>query len=498
MSQPMPTPAARKHGEGRAALTDAPVLPHNLEAERALLGAILIDNGGFVRCAAQVDSRDFYRDAHRRLYSAMAALDERGQVIDLVTLRDELSRSGDLDDIGGPVYVASLVDGVPRSINVEHYATIIRRDSATRRAMLAATAWLSHVREDPTALTNGATRRLLDEIDAATVRASQTMTRASESLPELAARLAGCGGRDTLIGDLVALGEIAMLHGQPRVDKTWIVCDLSLSLATGTRACRLDRLAVTEARRVLLVSNEDGAARYLERLRLLAAGRGLDTLPDTIYLLVHRGVSLDDATWQHRLIDEIRREAIALLILDPFRSVTAAADQGPAELQPVARYLRRLLGETGAAVLMVHHDTKPQPGISDTRRRAQRASGGGVFSVVDAPMHVERIGERRTLIMPDGTKHAPDPAPIIIERQAGDGWIRLVGQTTSGASAGDVALHASIVEHLRQSGGGSQRAIVTAVGRHHRLVGAALKQLQAAGTVDMAEGPRRARLWCLR
>ena len=94
-------------------------LPHNLEAERSVLGAILIDNEVFNVAAATITPASFFRDAHRRIFEQMVALSERSQPIDLVTLKEELDRSGDLDEVGGPAYIASLVDGVPRSTNVE-------------------------------------------------------------------------------------------------------------------------------------------------------------------------------------------------------------------------------------------------------------------------------------------------------------------------------------------------------------------------------------------
>jgi replicative DNA helicase len=114
-------------------------LPHNLEAEKCVLGAILIQNESFNLAAELIDARDFYRDAHRRIFDKMVALSERGQPIDFVTLREELSRAGELDDIGGPAYVASLADGVPRSANVEHYARIVKEKSTLRNLIHSAT-----------------------------------------------------------------------------------------------------------------------------------------------------------------------------------------------------------------------------------------------------------------------------------------------------------------------------------------------------------------------
>ena len=113
-------------------------LPHNLEAERSVLGAILVHNDAFNTAAQVIDSGDFYRDAHRRIFDKMVALNERNQAIDFVTLKEELSRGGELDDVGGPAYVASLADGVPRATNVEYYARIVKEKATLRNLIYAA------------------------------------------------------------------------------------------------------------------------------------------------------------------------------------------------------------------------------------------------------------------------------------------------------------------------------------------------------------------------
>ena len=108
------------------------ILPHNLEAEKSVLGAILIHNEAFNHAAELLESRDFFRDAHRRIFEKMVMLSERNDAIDFVTLKEELSRAGELDNVGGPAYVASLADGVPRSANVEYYARIVKEKSTLR------------------------------------------------------------------------------------------------------------------------------------------------------------------------------------------------------------------------------------------------------------------------------------------------------------------------------------------------------------------------------
>src|SRR5438874_599504 len=123
-------------------------LPHNLEAERSVLGAILLHDDAFNLAAELVDSHDFFRDAHRRIFDKMVRLSERGDAIDLVTLKEELGRAGELDEVGGPAYIAALVDGVPRSTNVEHYARIIKEKATLRHLIFSANKILATAYED--------------------------------------------------------------------------------------------------------------------------------------------------------------------------------------------------------------------------------------------------------------------------------------------------------------------------------------------------------------
>jgi replicative DNA helicase len=113
-------------------------LPHDLDAEKSVLGAVLINNQAFNQAAEVVDAGDFYRDAHRRIFEKMVGLTDRGSPVDLLTLKDELARSGELDEVGGPAYISALTDGVPRSSNVEHYAKIVKEKSTLRRLIQSA------------------------------------------------------------------------------------------------------------------------------------------------------------------------------------------------------------------------------------------------------------------------------------------------------------------------------------------------------------------------
>jgi replicative DNA helicase len=121
--------------------------PWSNEAEQAVLGAMLLDQDAALRAAEYLDDTTFYREAHRLLFRAMLGLAERGDVIDPVTLRDELARRGDLDRAGGMEYVATLVDVVPTAANVDYHAKIVRDKAVLRRLVEAATGIIQDVYE---------------------------------------------------------------------------------------------------------------------------------------------------------------------------------------------------------------------------------------------------------------------------------------------------------------------------------------------------------------
>jgi replicative DNA helicase len=110
-------------------------LPHSIEAEKALLGALIINPTYYATLPPGFDRQAFYREAHRTIYDAIKSLYERRVALDMLTLREEIKASGRLDECGGDRYLFDLTDGVPRSANAPHYAGIVS-EHATRRSMI--------------------------------------------------------------------------------------------------------------------------------------------------------------------------------------------------------------------------------------------------------------------------------------------------------------------------------------------------------------------------
>jgi replicative DNA helicase len=110
-------------------------LPASLDAEKSILGAILLDNLAFNEAAEKIRAEDFSLDSHRRIYSRMAELIDAGRAVDIVTLSEELARRKEVEAIGGVAYLASLTEGLPRRISIDEYVRIVKDKSLLRQLM---------------------------------------------------------------------------------------------------------------------------------------------------------------------------------------------------------------------------------------------------------------------------------------------------------------------------------------------------------------------------
>ncbi|HXD75189.1 MAG TPA: replicative DNA helicase, partial [Vicinamibacterales bacterium] len=222
-------------------------LPHNLEAERSVLGAILLHNDAFNLAAEVIDAGDFFRDAHRRIFDRMVALAERNGAIDLVTLKDELGRSGELDEVGGPAYIAALVDGVPRSMNVEHYARIIKEKSTLRNLIFSANKILATAyegAEEADVILDQAEHAIFaiadDKVRDGFVSLRDLAHASLETIEKLSARKELVTGVPTGFTDLDEMtsglqsGDLVIVAARPSMGKTSLVLNIAQHVGTKT------------------------------------------------------------------------------------------------------------------------------------------------------------------------------------------------------------------------------------------------------------------------
>lgn len=239
---------------------DGRVPPHNLDAEKAVLGAILLDGALFATAAEHLDDPvHFYRHAHQVTYRAMVALAQAQVEIDFVTLKDALVKAGQLDDVGGPAYLASLSDGIPRGSNVGEYARIVRQH-ANRRLLIRAAATAiaqAHNAEADAAV-------LIDDAQQAMFAIAQGDTgggfkRLSEIMPSVFAQIEvwcqakqGVSGIATGFRDLDDMtrgfqpGNLIIIAARPSMGKSALVLNIAQHVAGSDKTVGLFSLEMSE------------------------------------------------------------------------------------------------------------------------------------------------------------------------------------------------------------------------------------------------------------
>jgi replicative DNA helicase len=227
-----------------AAVAAERTLPHNLEAERSVLGAILVHNDAFNLAAQVITEKDFFRDAHRRIFDKMIALNERGGAIDFVTLKEELARSGELDEVGGPAYIASLADGVPRATNVEYYARIVKEKSTLRSLIFAANKILTNAYEaeqEPEIILDDAESAIFsvadDQLKAGFVPMRDLVKESFPKIEQLFEQKRLVTGVPTGFADLDEMtrglqpGDLIIVAARPSMGKTSLVLNIAQYVA---------------------------------------------------------------------------------------------------------------------------------------------------------------------------------------------------------------------------------------------------------------------------
>ena len=228
--------------------TDAPAkektLPHNAEAERTVLGAVLVDNQAFNSAAEILDRDDFYRESHRRIFTAMASLAEKSQPIDLVTLKDELARQSALEAAGGPTYLAALVDGVPRITSVEHWCRLIKEKAVLRNLIHAGTRIVTscYEAEDEAAVLLDRAEKSIFDIAERRIRAGfvamseivkesfRTIDQLSQSKDVVTGLATGFVDIDEMTSGLQK-GELVIVAARPAMGKTSFCLNIAQHVA---------------------------------------------------------------------------------------------------------------------------------------------------------------------------------------------------------------------------------------------------------------------------
>jgi len=303
-----------------------------------------------------------------------------------------------------------------------------------------------------------------------------------------------------LLVDLIPDVGVVLFHGQPRSFKTMSDKVVVMSLASGVGVIG----AVPQRKRVLWLNEEDSEIATRDSIKALR--RGVErTLPEgqrldlsTLFLKCRTGINIEARDGQSELlamIEEIRPE---ILVLDPIRSYWPKVDASPSEAALGKLFLMSLLRETSiTTILIVAHDVKRSREGIDTRTRPELVSGGVLFSMAEAPISFERVGNSTvTNVRPAMFKGAPTPAGFTLNfdlRIEGEGASRRLAEATvSKTEADEDAMRVSadartVVEKMPKDGREIKRSEFTG-GRGSQANQKAISRLGAAGVLGERSG----------
>jgi replicative DNA helicase len=214
--------------------------PHSPEAERTVLGTILVNNKSLNVVLSIISPEDFYKDAHRKIIETISFLVDKGVPVELLALSEELRRDGSLDEVGGAAYLASLMDGVPKNLNVEYYARIIKEKALLRRLILSSAQIITssyEQKEDADELLDAAQAAILDVAEERTKQGFLPLSALAVSTMEMIERLAE--RREAITGvpsgfrdlDNLTAGfhpqELVIVAARPSMGKTALCLNIS-------------------------------------------------------------------------------------------------------------------------------------------------------------------------------------------------------------------------------------------------------------------------------
>ena len=421
------------------------LLPHDVEAEEAVLGSILIDGECLTRLAPLLKQGDFYRERNQVCFDAALSLFQRDQAVDQVTLAGELSRTERLDLVGGMSYLSHLVSITPTSVHAEDYAQVISRTSSMRRLIDAGSRIVDlgyadtedieatiRQAEDALFTVRGARQsrgfvplreiydQYLQEQASAAADAKSTGIPIMSGFPDL----------DECLGGLQRAG-LVILGARPSMGKSSLAVNMAINAAQSGQTCGVFSLEMTReqlAMRILASEAEIDSHRlrlglytHLEESRIIDSIGRLSDLP----------VFIDDTPYQGMV--EMRGKArrlaldqgLDLLVVDYLQLVQGKQRWGQSnrvqEITEISRELKVLAADLKVALIacsqlnrMVENRPNNRPRLSDLR------DSGSIEQDADVVMFIHRedvyTTEEEWAQMHPGLEYPRNIAEIIIAK----------------------------------------------------------------------------------
>jgi hypothetical protein len=352
-----------RNGTGAKQELAAP-LPQNIEAERAILGAILLDNKALNVIAEKIRPDYFFHAHHRTIYLAMLEMSEDGAPIDLVTLTEWLQTKKDLQNVGGAAYVSQLMDGTPHITNVGHYAKIIKDKAVLRRLIHANSAseqQAFEAQEDVSTILARAEQAMCQVIEDHTqekivhLNGKNHVDFKDFSLTDFMA--AEFPAKEHLIQAFTPRNGRSMIIALPHRLKSW--CTTGLALAATVSGNAFGHLKVEKPIRTYLAQLEDWPGELQTRIKSLIVKEQFAACNlGNVNILPRCSLDLTkDAhfAWFVARLKEFQPEHV---ILDVLRKFFGGDVNSPKETAEFLKRLDLLQDMVGCALTLVHHENR--------------------------------------------------------------------------------------------------------------------------------------------
>jgi replicative DNA helicase len=350
-------------------------LPTNLDAERFVLGSILMDDTFFVQTAGALEQDDFSLEKHRRIFARMAELHERGEKIDRVTIANELMRHNQLESCDGLSYLVSLDDGLPQVFNIDSYIRIVKDKAILRRIIFASQQLMNRClagEENPEQILAGAEEALLKLSDS---RVKVGLATPGQIIDDYQGGLnafldpskrikglsTGFSKLDEMTGGFHG-GELLILAARPSMGKTALALNIAQHVVTKlaqtvaifslemSKESLLTRMLCASAR----VDSQRFRAGYLnaeERRRLQAAATQLVGAP--LYIDDTAGSNLMDMHAKLRRLQSDRK--LGLVIVDYLQLMSGRGrfENRNQEISSISRGMKMLAKELDVPMLVL-------------------------------------------------------------------------------------------------------------------------------------------------
>ena len=351
-------------------------LPANIDAERFILGSVLLDDSRFIDIAGVITNADFALEKHRRIYTRMLELHERGEKIDRVTVANELMRYGELDSVDGFTYLISLDDGLPHIANLDAYVKIVRDKAMLRQIAVASQQLMNRAlmaEEEPEAILAGAEETLLKLGESRTEQGLKTPLEVIQNYEgglnaflDPSKRIKGVSTGFTKLDEMTGgfhPGELIILAARPSMGKTALALNIAWHVAARmfqpvaifslemSQESLLTRMLCAAAR----VDSQRFRAGYLneaERQKLRAAANQMVETP--LYIDDTAGVNLMDMHAKLRRLQQSGQK-LGLVVVDYLQlmSIRGRTENRNQEVSQLSRGMKLLSKELNCPFLVL-------------------------------------------------------------------------------------------------------------------------------------------------